>query len=195
MAFFPSFPNAQKRYYRIDFDRVDLNEYTLRWSTNSDETWDDPPGTYETDPTVGKRDGNEDSIFTEALCFILYHWWDGTFESGDYFLFNADPDYAALEMPVLFYNYGGASAYTTNHVNSLIDGSKVFTGLAHGPEFDYLDKTNSDILMDYAQRLFQKAGYTVKKADSRFYHHFGGDVHCGTNVKRNIPDYRWWEHN
>jgi len=30
-------------------------------------------------------------------------------------------------------------------------------------------------------------------ADSRFYHNDMGNIHCGTNVKRAIPSYKWWE--
>jgi len=184
-AFVAFFPSSQTRYYLVEFDNN--TEYKVYWSTNPNNRREN------LDPTTGNK--GEDCVFTEALCFVLYHWWQGSFLQGDYFEFKANPNYAALEMPVLFYNLSGASAYTTNHVNSLVKGSSnVVTGAAHGPVVDYLGQGSSDILRDYAKKIFQKAGYSVTTADSRFYHHFCGDVHCGTNTKRVIPTYKWWDY-
>ena len=98
-------------------------------------------------------------------------------------------------MPVLFYKeyWGLSAAFTTNHINSLADGDTVFTGNAYGP--GVLDDPNEpDILMNYVEKLLKKAGFSdVNDADSRVYHNGLGDIHCGTNVQRVIPDYNWWE--
>ena len=119
---------------------------------------------------------------------------------GDDFEFEANPGCTTLEMPVLFrytsYRSGGASAYTIDHVNCLVDGSSVFTGDAFGPVVNHLG-TNSDILMHYVKNLFQKASLTVVETpdlpDSLPYHNNIGDIHCGTNVRRVIPIYKWWQ--
>jgi len=88
----------------------------------------------------------------------------------------------------------GAVAYTTNHVNSLVDGVTVVTGNAYGPEVNYAGAGSSDILADYVAAAFARAGYTsVIEADSRWYHNSQGNIHCGTNVRRAIPAYLWWE--
>ena len=53
----------------------------------------------------------------------------------------------------------------------------------------------ADILADYAAAAFRKAGYALPlvAADSRWYHNSQGNIHCGTNVRRAIPAYLWWE--
>ena len=65
---------------------------------------------------------------------------------------------------------------------------------AYGPEVNYAGAGSSDILSDYVAAAFGKAGYaTVISADSRPYHDGDGNIHCGTNVRRAIPAYLWWE--
>ena len=53
----------------------------------------------------------------------------------------------------------------------------------------------SDILADYVAAAFFRAGYVLPPttADSRYYHDGCGNIHCGTNVRRTIPSYKWWE--
>ena len=67
---------------------------------------------------------------------------------------------------------------------------------------DHAGLGTSDILMDYVRNLFDKSGYSnVNEADSRFYHNWSGDIHCGTNKQRTIPPgpqedppgYDWWQ--
>jgi len=71
-------------------------------------------------------------------------------------------------------------AYTINHVNCLVDGETVFTG---DPE-----EYGTSVFSTYVEKLFEKAGYTdVKMPDSWWYHEAGGNIHCGTNVRRSIP--------
>jgi len=65
---------------------------------------------------------------------------------------------------------------------------------AYGPEVNYAGAGSSDILADYVAAAFARAGYTsVIEADSRWYHNSQGNIHCGTNVRRAIPAYLWWE--
>ena len=53
----------------------------------------------------------------------------------------------------------------------------------------------SDILWDYAQAAFRRAGYsTVTGINSIFYHNNVGNSHCATNVRRELPPLNWWEY-
>ncbi|MCX5636273.1 MAG: protein-arginine deiminase family protein [Planctomycetota bacterium] len=94
-------------------------------------------------------------------------------------------------MPVLFHQIdpGKAGAYTINHVNCLVDDSRVFTGETH---------ESTGTFTTYVRNLFERAGFEpsgIIESDSRFYHQGIGDIHCGTNVQRVIPNsYNWWEY-
>ena len=84
-----------------------------------------------------------------------------TIAGGDQFAFDADPTCTTIKMPVVFQYVAGAVAYTTNHVNSLVDGVTVVTGDAYGPEVNYAGAGSSDILSDYVAAAFGKAGYAT----------------------------------
>lgn len=177
-AFVAFFPNAYTRYYQITFSSA--TEYIVSWREEGQEFLeDDEPGNV-----------NEDCVFPTALCFIFRHWWSGTANAGDVFTFHADPACMTIEMPVVFmYENNGALAYTIDHVNSLVDGGTVFTGDPYGPVV-----LQEDILSEYVSLAFIWAGYEdVMFVDSRTYHDAMGDVHCGTNARRSIPSYNWWE--
>jgi len=143
----------------------------------------------------GTGDTSSDCVFPEARCFIFTHWWSGAPVAGDIFTFEADPTCTTVEMPVMFdYDGAGALPSSVNHVNSLVDGNTVITGRTYGPSVDYLGAGAGDILADYVAAAFQRAGCnTVIAVDSTAYHFQGGDIHCGTNVKRVTPSYNWWE--
>ena len=97
-------------------------------------------------------------------------------------------------MPLIFHDDGGALALSIDHVNSLVDDNTVITGLAHGPVVDYLGSGAHDIMEDYMRASFLKGGYaSVISAESEAYHDFDGNIHCGTNVRRQGFAYRWWE--
>jgi hypothetical protein len=186
-AFVGFFPNSNKRKYRITFSNS--TDYSLQYQELPSGDWLSESNPYSiTIPVSINR--NQDCIFKDARCFVLKHWLQGTFQQGDYFEFEADPSCSTIEMPVLFYDYyGGAAAYTINHVNCLVDGQTVFTGQTHEQNTDY-------VIRDYVTNMFGKAGFSQTiMADSRFYHWWGGDIHCGTNVQRVIPSsYKWWEY-
>lgn len=104
-----------------------------------------------------------------------------------------------VEMPVLFSESpihplpNKALAYTTDHVNSIINGTTVVAGKAYGPSVDYDGNGAKDILEEYAKAMFIKAGYSnIIFTDARWYHNDEGLAHCGTNVLRAIPGYSWW---
>lgn len=190
-AFTGFFPNNNKREYQIIFDQGNSTDYSLKYREQGSEEWI-PDDTGATD---------EDGVFTAAKCFILKHWWSGTPDPGDEFTFDAYPDCNTIEMPVIFHYkphyFGGAVAYTVDHVNCLVDANTVFFGDSYGPVIEDPNtgaEGANDILLDYVKNLFEKAGYAdVNDADSRYYHHGSGDIHCGTNVQRTRPTYKWWE--
>jgi len=180
------FPNTNKREYLITFNSS--TDYKVEYREL-------PSGGWEWDPNDGYGSTSKNYVFPDSKCFIFSHWWSGTPDANDTFVFEADPDCNTIEMPVLFFkDDNGASAFTINHVNSLVDGGTVFTGDPNGPKVLNEPNEPNDILMNYAKRLFIKAGFSgVNDADSRYYH-YGGNIHCGTNVQRVIPDYKWWEY-
>ena len=183
-AFVAFFPNSNTRQYRVTF--TSTVEYTLEYR-EAGGAW--TPG--------GSGAISEDQVFPGAKCFILSHWWSGTFTEDHQFQFEADPLCSTIEVPVLFQNAGGkALAYTNNHVNCLVDGNFVLTAESHEPVVDYNQSgTASDILGDYAQAAFRRAGYaSIDEADERWYHNAYGSIHCGTNVQRVVPTHKWWEH-
>jgi hypothetical protein len=58
---------------------------------------------------------------------------------------------------------------------------------------DHSGSGASDILTDYVNALYGKAGFsTVINADSRYYHDGNGDIHCGTNEIRRFQVRPWW---
>jgi protein-arginine deiminase len=74
-----------------------------------------------------------------------------------------------------------------------VDGSTVVTGKAFGPKVAWRDATKRDLLQDYVNATFQRAGYSaVEVVDSTTYHNNGGSLHCATNVVREIPGGAWW---
>ncbi len=202
------FPDTEIRYYKIEFfqDAQDGLHYHLYWSYNSSENWDPNSPTREESQDIGKVGDSNDYLFKDALCQILYDRWEGTgyVQAGDHFLFEADPDCGTIEVPVLFFEYDDgtnykASAYTVDHVNCLVNGNTVFTGEPHGPHVLNNQQDSNpadDILRSYVVSLFGNVYNDVQVVPSRFYHNGQGDIHCGTNVRREIPSsYDWWECN
>lgn len=143
-------------------------------------------------------------MFPDARAFILRHWWTGgVAAAGDKFTFSADPGAGMIEVPVLFDSLPASgrpnalAAYTTNFINSLINGITVITGKAYGPSVNWSGNGADDILKDYTDATFGMAGIPIAgviRADGRFYHNLTGFIHCGTNVVRALPTDNWWEH-
>jgi hypothetical protein len=152
--------------------------------------------------TGGKK--SADSVFPEARAFILRDYWRGSAQAGDSFTYKTNPNATLIKVPQLFASPGLLFDTTTptnptlipfsvNHINSLVDGPTIVTGKAFGPKVAWRDSTKGDILQDYVESAFKRGGYTaVEVVDSTPYHNAGGNLHCGTNVIRQIPGGFWW---
>ncbi len=109
------------------------------------------------------------------MCFILTGFWENTGQiaQSDEFVFEVDAACGTIEMPVLF----SGGAYSTNHVNSLVDGGTVYSGKT-------LESGTGGVFADYVENAFGKAGCSVVFADTLDYHLGGGELHCDTNAMR-----------
>ncbi|MBL8602034.1 MAG: hypothetical protein JNK72_08925 [Myxococcales bacterium] len=102
-------------------------------------------------------------------------------------------DAEIIEMPFLFWDGdgGGAGAYMPGTVNLLRYGSSVVVARPHGP----VNADGEDIVeLDLIERL-RPDGVTVHFAEQwDLLHAALGEVHCGTNAVRVIPERgAWWE--
>lgn len=175
--------DVSTRKYKISFDQGDNIHFSVSYEDNGSGSWStdiDFYGCYLTAAQSGTGPEHikidADCIFKESLCFILSDFWENTGQiaPGDYFIFEVSANCTTLEMPVIFFN---GDAYSINHVNSLVDGGKVFSGSTH-------ESNTGDVFKNYVEKVFNKAGLSTIFADSRLYHYLDGDIHCGTNVQR-----------
>ncbi len=92
-------------------------------------------------------------------------------------------------MPFLFTAYGGAAvAYQPGTVNLLHADGRVVAPKPFGPVIDGVDPFEKD-LVDRLGAL----GIEVRFADVWYLYHINmGEVHCGTNVARDVATV-WWE--
>jgi hypothetical protein len=189
-----------KRSFEVKF--IDGDRYRLRYRDGSG-AWS---GWAE-----GRR--SNDEVFPAARAYLLKSQWTGGAKAGDRFTFSTNPNATLIKMPVLFNgpftlfesNSPAATSvigdgklrlipFSSNHVNSLVDGATVVSGRAHGPRVHWNGSGSSDILESYATAAFKQVGYTrVVYTDTRLYHNASGDLHCGTNAIREIPSLKWWE--
>jgi hypothetical protein len=187
-AFIGFFPNTQKRLFKMTF--TSSSEYSLEYKEDGAMTW--------TLDRIGANIAN-DEIFTSAFCFVFKNWWDlssGSPVVGDIFEFSADPACTTIEMPVIFRDDSGeAINLTNNHVNCVVNANNVLTAQSFGPQIDYNGSGIHSILGDYVDAMFRRSGYTtVLTADDRSaYSNYSGSLHCGSNVERTIPVFKWWE--
>jgi len=193
VAYLPAGINT--RTYWIKFDQGDNLHYSVRFKDDSGGYGNPDSDVYGMYYENGWHYGSgadyvrtdSDCIFKTAKCFIFAAWWDRDYrdqiEPDDEFFFTVNTNCTTLEMPVLFRQdvrskQRFAVAYTINHVNCLVDGNTVFTG-------DPYDDSGTNRFKDYVEDLFNKAGYSdIVFADSIHYHNREGDIHCGTNVRR-----------
>ncbi|MEA2711542.1 MAG: protein-arginine deiminase [Phycisphaerales bacterium] len=153
---------------------------------------------------------SRDEVFTDAKAFLLKEYWTGTAKTGDRFTFTTNPAATLIKMPVLFATFGllfdppgspppvqpwRLGAFTTNHINSIVDGQTVVTGSSYGPRVNFDGSgVKKDLFDAYATSAFRAAGFTkIFFADARLYHDSSGSLHCGTNVIRTMPSAKWWE--
>jgi hypothetical protein len=197
------FGDANTRSFEIRF--TGAKDYEVRYKVGAAAAYANDPGTGK--EYVGKGNAGNDEVFGQAGAFMFKNFFNdaaGAFAAGDKFNFVGDPNSKMIEMPVLFHEHGGAGnrawAFTVDHANSLvIDKNTIIVGTgsdgnAYGPVVDYKGKGATDIWMDYVTAAFGLAGYTnILTADSLAYHNNQGNVHCGTNVIRELPAYDWWD--
>ena len=131
--------------------------FEIRFISATDyEVWyhDDPQSPWIKDNSHVGQIGRDD-VFAEAKAFILGSWWGGAQAAvGDAFRFCADPNVDIVEVPVLFWDVGGATAFTSDCVNALVDGIQIFTPETYGPVVNYSGVGAADILHDYVNAAF-----------------------------------------
>ncbi|MCX7703529.1 MAG: protein-arginine deiminase domain-containing protein [Planctomycetota bacterium] len=97
-----------------------------------------------------------------------------------------------VELPVLFEDYGGgyAVAWTAGAVNMLVLNSQnVVVPKQFGPQDGGVDKFH-----EFINSKLQPLGLTVHYVDCwDSYHVYMGEIHCGTNVKRQPLSTLWWK--
>lgn len=194
---FTSMLGNSQRAYEIRF--LDADRYQIRFRDNgaAASKWFD-----------GRK--SRDEVFPEAKAYLFKNFWTGTAQAGDVFFYKTNPSATMLKMPVMFATGGvlfdsstsvilpgggwKLTPFSTNHINALIDGTTIITGRAYGPKVNWNGSGNRDLFQDYANTTFTRAGYTrIVLADTRLYHDGSGDIHCGTNVIRDLPTLNWWD--
>ena len=85
---------------------------------------------------------------------------------------------------------GKASAYQPGTVNLLaLSATRVVAPDPHGPMIDGVDPFKEQL-----EEALAEHGIGVTWIDAwDLYHRQLGEVHCGTNASRAIPDVKWWE--
>ncbi len=99
-------------------------------------------------------------------------------------------DAEIVHVPFLHMTYGGLSiAYQPGMVNGLYLGDGRFLAPdPHGPVIE-----GKDIFQEAMKNALAPYGVTVTFIEDWEYHVSMGEVHCGTNATRAIPDKKWWE--
>ncbi|MHC5211059.1 MAG: protein-arginine deiminase family protein [Planctomycetota bacterium] len=104
--------------------------------------------------------------------------------------FSLDPA-DVIDVPALFWTGGGtgrAIAHMPNMVNALVVGDRVITSDPFGPQVGGVDAF-AQPLIDALSPL----GLHVDLVDDWYpYHEWWGEVHCGTNARRDPPAIPWW---
>lgn len=96
-----------------------------------------------------------------------------------------------VHIPFLHHSYEGASvAYQPGTVNGIYVADDRFVAPdPHGPEIN-----GTDIFRQNLTDTLAKVGVKVDFAeDWDDYHALVGEVHCGSNTRRKIPEVKWWE--
>lgn len=96
-----------------------------------------------------------------------------------------------IRVPFLHIEYSGRSAaYQPGTVNGIyLSDTRFGAPDPHGPEID-----GKDIFKAAFAEPMKKIGITVDFIEDWDEYHLGiGEVHCGTNTTRKIPEARWWE--
>jgi protein-arginine deiminase len=100
-------------------------------------------------------------------------------------------DAEIIRVPFLHHkDFGYSVAYQPGTVNShVLDDKNLVTPDPFGPVIG-----GKDIFKDHLETALAAHGYTIRWIDDWNLYHVGeGEVHCGTNTHRKIPDAKWWE--
>lgn len=95
-----------------------------------------------------------------------------------------------IRVPFLHTTYDGRSvAYQPGMVNGIyLSDTRFAAPDPHGPVIG-----GEDIFKKALAESLAKIGITVDFVEDWEYHVEMGEVHCGTNTTRRIPDVKWWE--
>lgn len=81
-----------------------------------------------------------------------------------------------------------ASLYPSTINSVVLSSTQILAANPWGPIIE-----GQDVLKAAVDEAYAKANYTVRFIDDWFTHHYNhGDVHCGTNVIRDITGAKWW---
>ncbi len=137
-------------------------------------------------------------------------WTDMNFPAEDridaawYTVHNALNGYSAssINIPMIYLArpggasvpFGAAFAYTPGDANIQVWGTQLWLARPFGPRHPV---TREDLFANEIASLLISTGNTTFFIDNWNMYHLGfGEVHCGTNVIRNLPDdsyAKWWE--
>ena len=95
-----------------------------------------------------------------------------------------------VQVPFLHWNmYGHSVAYQPGFVNGIhLDGDNFAVPKGYGPMVD-----GGYLFQEWVSENFEAVGLTVHYLeDWNLYHRLLGEVHCGSNATRVIPDQTWW---
>jgi protein-arginine deiminase len=100
-------------------------------------------------------------------------------------------DAEIVRVPFLFqWEQGRLAAYQPGTVNLLsLSRTVVAAPDPHGPVID-----GKDLFKSQFESALAPYGVTVSWLDDwMLYHRYNGNVHCATNVVREVPSVKWWE--
>ena len=90
-----------------------------------------------------------------------------------------------IRVPVLFDKYG--LALVPNMVNSAVLNEHIYIVAPNGPVIE-----GKDLLEAEMHRLLNGLPVEPYFLDARLYHRGGGEIHCGTNIRRDGFPQPWW---
>lgn len=100
-------------------------------------------------------------------------------------------DAEVIRVPFLFqWDHGRLAAYQPGTVNLLsLSRTVVAAPDPHGPVID-----GRDLFKSQLEGALAPYGVSVHWLDDwMLYHRYNGNVHCATNVAREVPQVKWWE--
>ncbi|PHH78379.1 hypothetical protein CDD82_3072 [Ophiocordyceps australis] len=97
--------------------------------------------------------------------------------------------YKALDVQIPANGDFQVGAVYPNAINGLVLSDSAYVA---PQQFGLINGTGTDIMQHAVEEVYKKAGFDVKFVDDWEMHEIKGDVHCATNVIREIPA-PWWQ--